>query len=165
MHRSPADGGFMRAQSTPHNFLHGRLSGASMDSPNLSADMMDVSPMVDPQLLGGNASAQAQPQRIIDQLDIAESSMKSTENCLAIRPVDRKRASELAVLDDDNLSSSPDKFHFQCPAKSCGSAFDADVPYSTFVAHVGNHASELFTSGGFRNCYFECHKGFIDGLQ
>jgi hypothetical protein len=84
---------------------------------------------------------------------------------LAIRTVNKMLASELAVLDDDHLSSSPDNFHFQCPAKSCGSVFDADVPYSTFVAHVGNHAAELFIPGGFRKCYFGCHEDFIDELQ
>jgi hypothetical protein len=69
------------------------------------------------------------------------------------------------VPDDDNLSSNPDNFHFQCPARSCGSVFDVDEPYSTFVTHVSTHALELFTLGRFRNCYFGCREGFIDELQ
>jgi hypothetical protein len=102
---------------------------------------------------------------VIQQHGTTESSTESSGACLAIRTVNKMLASELAVLDDDHLSSSPDNFHFQCPAKSCGSVFDADVPYSTFVAHVGNHAAELFIPGGFRKCYFGCHEDFIDELQ
>jgi hypothetical protein len=54
--------------------------------------------------------------------------------------------------------------HFRCPAKSCLRDFHHDCSYETFVSHVSEHESELF-SVGLNVCPFGCESGFLDPVQ
>jgi hypothetical protein len=139
--------GFME-DTSPADHLLSRQS-------DVGASLQD-SAMIDPQLLGED-STRAQLQA---RLPLKSSGIKMT-----LRSLSKKLASELAVLNDDSLSSDPNNFHFECPVRSCPWVFDTDVPYSLFAAHVGTHALELFNSGRFRTCYFGCREGFIDEIQ